>query len=100
MAYPGYLLENGHQAVTYVFVNMAMVANDNIGHQGKIVIQGLSHFLEISIRRVGRKIHDVRHQDGEHLTLPTEEKRPRPHVLPINPAEGTLHRLFGVKAFE
>ena len=76
MAHPRHILEDGHQAITNVFVNMAVVANDNIGHQGEIVIQGLGHFLELGMRGVGSKIHDVRHQNSQYLTLPAEEKRP------------------------
>src|SRR4029450_2148749 len=95
-----HLTKNCHQAVAYVFVNMAMMAHHNIGHQGKIVIQGLRDLLQLSVRNVGGKTHDVRHEYREKLALPTKKKRPSSHVVAIDPAEDTLHRFFGIKAFE
>jgi hypothetical protein len=70
------LTKNRHQAVSYIFVNMAMMAHHNIGHQGKIVIQSLCDLLQLSVRNIGGKTHDVRHEHREKLALPTKEKRP------------------------
>src|SRR5262245_35794407 len=70
------LPKNRHQAVTDIFVNMAMMTPHNIGHQGKIVIQGLRDLLQLSVRNVGSKTHNVRHKHREKLALPAKKKRP------------------------
>ena len=76
-----------------------MMTHHNIGHHSKIVIQGLRDLLQLSVRNVGGKTYDIRHEYREKLALPTR-RNDRDLMSCPSTRRTTLHRFFRVKAFK